>query len=112
MSDPTQQFSARAILFDLDGVLVDSTGSVGRVWRAWAERHDLDPEQVIRGAHGRRSIETIRAWAPHLDAEKENLIVEQAEIDDTLDLRVIPGAGQLLATLPSERWTVVTSGTR
>lgn len=112
MPEQVQQFSARAILFDLDGVLVDSTGSVGRVWRDWAVRYRLDPEEVIRSAHGRRSIETIRAWAPWLDAEAENRIVEQAEIEDTRDLAVIPGAGKLLATLPPHRWTVVTSGTR
>src|ERR1700761_3754861 len=98
--DTTLQFSARAILFDLDGVLVDSTASVGRVWRVWAEHHGLEPERVIRAAHGRRSIETIRACAPHLDAEAENTLVEQAEIDDTRDLAVIPGAGHLLSTLP------------
>jgi mannitol-1-/sugar-/sorbitol-6-phosphatase len=112
MESATQQFAARAILFDLDGVLVDSTGSVGRVWRDWALRHNLDPEAVIRSAHGRRSIETIRAWAPQLEAEKENMIVEQAEIDDTRDLVVIPGAPQLLSVLPPERLAVVTSGTR
>jgi mannitol-1-/sugar-/sorbitol-6-phosphatase len=112
MSITTQQFSTRAVLFDLDGVLVDSTGSVGRVWRDWALRHGFDPEAVIKSAHGRRSIETVRAWAPHLDAEKENATVEQAEIEDTRDLTVIPGAAHLLATLPPERWAVVTSGTR
>lgn len=112
MPGQLQQFSARAILFDLDGVLVDSTGSVGRVWRDWALRYGFDPEEVIRSAHGRRSIETIRAWAPWLDAEAENAIVEQAEIEDTRDLAVIPGAGKLLSLLPSDRWTVVTSGTR
>ena len=107
-----QQFQARAILFDLDGVLVDSTASVGRVWRVWAERHGLDPETVIRSAHGRRSIETVRACAPWLDAEAENVIVEQMEIDDTRDLAVIAGANELLGRLPDERWAVVTSGTR
>lgn len=112
MSDDTHRFSARAILFDLDGVLVDSTGSVGRVWRAWAERHGLVAEDVIRAAHGRRSIETIRACAPWLNAEAENAVVEQAEIEDTRDLAVIAGAGRLLAMLPPERWAVVTSGTR
>jgi len=112
MPDNLQKLLARAILFDLDGVLVDSTGSVGRVWKLWAERHGLDPTAVIKSAHGRRSIETIRANAPWLNAEDENVIVEQAEIDDTLDLAIIPGASQLLSKLPAERWTVVTSGTR
>jgi sugar-phosphatase len=67
---------------------------------------------VIRSAHGRRSIETIRANAPWLDAEAENVIVEQMEIDDTRDLAVMLGANALLGQLPAERWAVVTSGTR
>ncbi|HZD09549.1 MAG TPA: HAD family hydrolase, partial [Candidatus Limnocylindrales bacterium] len=74
-------FFAKAILFDMDGVLMDSTPSVERVWRAWAAQHGLDPERVASLAHGRRSIETIRALAPELDAEKENVLVEQMEID-------------------------------
>jgi mannitol-1-/sugar-/sorbitol-6-phosphatase len=112
MPEAHSHFTARAILFDLDGVLVDSTASVGRVWRVWAERHGIDAENVIRTAHGRRSIETIRACAPWLNAQSENDIVEQMEIDDTLDLAVIPGARELLASLPPDRWAVVTSGTR
>src|SRR5258708_9678851 len=64
--------TVKAILFDMDGVLVDSTAAVARVWHAWATEHGLDPERVIAHAHGRRSIETVRTLAPHLDAEREN----------------------------------------
>lgn len=101
-----------AILFDLDGVLIDSTPCVARVWREWALEHGLNPEHVIHTAHGRRSIETIQLLAPHLDAEAENNIVEQREIEDTEGLTVFPGAADLLASLPPDRWTIVTSGTR
>ena len=117
-------FSAKAILFDMDGVLMDSTPSVERVWRAWAAKYGLDPARVASLAHGRRSIETIRAVAPHLDAEKENIVVEQMEIDDKdgvtalqMDIKVegvtaLPGAAELFVRLPPDRFAIVTSATR
>lgn len=104
-------FSAKAILFDMDGVLMDSTPSVERVWRIWAAKHGLDPERVASQAHGRRSIETIRAVAPQLDAEKENIVVEQMEIDDKEGVTALPGAAELLAHLPVDRFAIVTSAT-
>lgn len=100
------------ILFDLDGVLIDSTPCVSRVWKQWATEHHLDPEEVVHIAHGRRSIETIAKVAPHLDAEKENIEVERRELADTDGLLVIDGAAELLRSLPPGRWTIVTSGTR
>jgi sugar-phosphatase len=105
-------FSAKAILFDMDGVLMDSTPSVERVWRTWAVKHGLDPEHIADQAHGRRSIETIRAVAPELDAEKENLKVEQMEIDDKEGVTALPGAAELLAHLPADKFAIVTSATR
>ncbi len=102
----------RAILFDLDGVLIDSTPCVTRVWRAWAGEHGLNPDYVVHVAHGRRSIETIQKVAPHLDAERENREVERRELDDTDGIVVFPGAADLLQSLPPNSWTIVTSGTR
>jgi len=105
-------FSAKAILFDMDGVLMDSTPSVERVWRTWATKYKLDPEHVASQAHGRRSIETIRAVAPEMDAERENVIVEQMEIEDKEGVTALPGAAELLAHLPPDRLAIVTSATR
>lgn len=96
----------------MDGVLMDSTPSVERVWRTWAAKHGLDPDRIAPLAHGRRSIETIRAVAPELDAEKENVIVEQMEIDDKEGVTALPGAAELLAHLPPDRFAIVTSATR
>lgn len=101
-----------AVLFDLDGVLVDSTPVVERVWRGWAAEHGLDPDYVIEWAHGRRSVETIRRVAPWMDAPQENTKVERREIEDLEGVRAIEGAAELLAAIPQGHWTVVTSATR
>jgi mannitol-1-/sugar-/sorbitol-6-phosphatase len=104
--------SCHAILFDLDGVLVDSTPAVARVWTRWALAHGLAPELVVAQAHGRRSIETIRAVAPHMNAELENVKVEQLEIEDREGVRALPGAAEIVQAVPSARMAIVTSATR
>jgi sugar-phosphatase len=104
--------SCQAILFDLDGVLVDSTAAVERVWRVWANKHALDADCIVKNAHGRRSIETIQLLAPTLDAERENEIVERMEIADKDGVVAVTGARELLLSLPKERFTIVPSATR
>jgi sugar-phosphatase len=106
------QISFSALLFDLDGVLIDSTPAVERVWRKWALDHGFDAEEVIHRAHGRPSITTIRDYLPDADHEAENRIVERAEIEDLGGVIPLPGALELLTSLPRERWTIVTSCTR
>src|SRR5438067_11097059 len=88
-----------AVLFDLDGVLVDSTPAVERVWRGWADEHGLDPDFVMQWEHGRRSIETILRVAPSLDAPNENLKVESREIEDLEGFRAMDGAAELLGAM-------------
>ncbi|PYV95208.1 MAG: phosphatase [Acidobacteria bacterium] len=105
-------FNCSAILFDLDGVLVDSTRSVDRQWRKWAQENNLEPDAVVRAAHGRRTIETVRQVAPHLNAEAEMRKIERLEVEDTDGVVVMPGAADLLRSIPDGRWCVVTSGTR
>ena len=106
------RFECGAILFDMDGVLVDSTAAVAGTWGRWARAHSLDPQIVIDGAHGRRTIETVRAFAPHLDAQTEANRIESAESMELDTVTVIPGALALLRSLPEGQWGVVTSATR
>ena len=105
-------FNCAAILFDLDGVLVDSTGSVTRQWKRWAQEHNINPQKVVEIAHGVRSIEIVRQLAPHLDAEAEVARLEKREADDQDGVAVMPGAAELVQAIPDGRWCVVTSGTR
>jgi sugar-phosphatase len=105
-------FNCAAILFDLDGVLVDSTGSVSRQWKRWAQEHNIDPQKVVEIAHGVRSIEIVRQLAPHLDAEAEVARLEKREADDQEGVAVMPGAAGLIQAIPDGHWCVVTSGTR
>lgn len=100
------------VLFDLDGVLVDSTPAVARVWAGWAREHGFDPEEVVRKAHGRPSITTIRELLPHADHASEDREVERREIADTEGVIPLPGAMELLRALPLECWAIVTSCTR
>jgi sugar-phosphatase len=103
---------ARALLFDLDGVLADSTRSVTRAWSAWARRVGLDPEELLPKVHGRRAIETIRAARPELDAESELAILVADEVTDNDDTEEIPGARAFVSALPPDAWAIVTSGLR
>ncbi|MBD2105978.1 HAD-IA family hydrolase [Nodosilinea sp. FACHB-13] len=105
-------FLCQAIIFDVDGVLINSDPVAERHWRIWADRHGVDFEAILRIHHGRPTIETIRQVAPHVDAAKEAHIKETAEADDTNGLILYPGAKELLAGLPRDRWGVATSGTR
>ena len=105
-------FSCSAILFDLDGVLVDSTRAVDREWRAWARQKGVDGDAIMAIAHGVRTIEVIRRVAPQLDAEKEAKKIESHEAHDKEGVVVMPGAIELVHSIPKQCWGVVTSGSR
>jgi len=106
------QIHCAALLFDMDGVLINSTPAVARVWHRWAIEHGFDPEFVVARAHGRPSLTTVREFLPNANHEAENREVERREIADLEGVVPLPGALDLLASLPEDRWTIVTSCTR
>jgi len=106
------EVSCSGLLFDLDGVLVDSTPAVARVWTKWALGLGFDPEEIVRRAHGRPSIATIRDLLPNADFVAENEVVLRGEIEDTDGVVPLPGARELLESLPADRWAIVTSCSR
>ncbi|MFB2887494.1 HAD-IA family hydrolase [Aeromonas veronii] len=104
----TITLSVSALLLDMDGTLVCSTGDVEKVWRLWCQHHQLAPEPVLAMCHGMRSREVIRALAPQLDVEREAARLDDLEMEHTGG-DAIAGAGELLRHLPPELWAIVTS---
>jgi sugar-phosphatase len=103
---------AKGILFDMDGVLVSSIGSVVRCWRRWAEIYDVPNAEIYEVPHGMRAIEIIKTLRPDIDPVEGMRVIEDMEIEDMADLTVLPGVKALLESLPQERWAIVTSATR
>ncbi|MGW3132020.1 HAD-IA family hydrolase [Streptomyces sp. NPDC001123] len=105
--------TAQALLFDMDGTLVDSTAAVERTWRRFAGRHGLDPAVILAGAHGQRTAETVAEHAPPgTDVAAETAWLVAQDVADTRGTVALPGAAELLAALPRHRWALVTSAGR
>lgn len=99
-----------AFLFDMDGTILSSLASAERVWGDWARRHGLDVEAFMPTMHGSRGIDTIaRLNLPGVDPVQESAMITEAEIVDVADVTALPGAAAFLASLPPDRWAIVTS---
>ena len=106
---------AQGLLFDMDGVLISSIASVNRCWRRWAAHYGVPDAEHFEIAHGTRAVDIIRMLKPEFSQDEVMAglrLIEDMEIDDVADLKVLPGVRALLASLPPERWTIVTSATR
>jgi sugar-phosphatase len=103
--------SVRGILFDMDGVLISSTDADERCWLRWARHHNMEGTFSLQSTHGRRGIDTLRALRPDLDAAVELRRLEDYDAEDHSGLIILPGVEKLLASLPADRWTIVTSAT-
>ena len=110
--DISAPIRTRGLLFDMDGVLVSSIGSVTRSWRKWARIYGLADPDAFQVPHGQRAIDIVRMLRPEIDPQEGLRVIEEIELADTADLRVLPGVRDLLRTLPPERWSIVTSATR
>jgi len=102
----------RAVLFDVDGVLLDTGAFFEQIWRDWAARRSLDPELVAVRAHGRRTQDTLREVAPHLDPVQERRLLDEAVAGRLREIRPAHGAAELLSALAPTPWAVVSSGSR
>ena len=101
-----------AMLFDLDGVLVDSSAAITRQWQLWAARHAVDMAAIERIWHGRRAIDIMRAVAPHVDLVAKARYLQEGETNDTEGVIAHAGALALLQALPTQCWAIATSGPR
>ena len=108
----TETVEVRGVLFDMDGVLVSSIGSVTRCWRRWAAHYGVPHADEVQIPHGVRAVDIMEQLKPGVDKVEALRLIEDMEIEDTADLKVLPGVRALLASLPVERWAIVTSATR
>jgi mannitol-1-/sugar-/sorbitol-6-phosphatase len=108
---PSHTITVRGILFDMDGVLISSTGADERCWLQWAKHHHMEGAFSLQSTHGRRGIDTLRALRPDLDTAVEIRRLEDYDAEDHSGLIILPGVEKLLASLPADRWTIVTSAT-
>ena len=107
------EITARALLFDMDGTLIDASAVITRLWRRWAARHGLDAQAILRASHGQRVIETVAAFAPSgTDIAGEAAALAAAAARETVGFTPVPGAAALLHALPRSGWAVVTSAER
>lgn len=106
------RFRVDAVLFDIDGTLVDSTAAVIRTWTTWAAKHGIDADEVLRICHGRRTEDTLGMFLPAEELATAAAEIEQWDLADMDDVRALPGTQGLLRRLPADRWAAVTSGSR
>jgi sugar-phosphatase len=104
--------TAKGILFDMDGVLVSSIESVVRSWRSWAKLYGVPDAETFEMPHGVRAKDIIKTLLPDVDLQEAVRVIEDIEVEDVADLRVLPGVKTLLEGLPPERWAIVTSSTQ
>jgi sugar-phosphatase len=111
----TLSIETKGLLFDMDGVLISSTGSVVRCWRRWCAMYGVPGAETFEVPHGTRAVDIVRTLKPEFgEVQVADALraIEDLEIEDTADVKVLPGVKALLESLPEQRWAIVTSCTR
>ncbi len=109
---PAVEIEVAGLLFDMDGVLISSIGSVLRSWRLWAKHYGLPNPEKLEIPHGVRAVDIMKQLKPDVDPVEGLKLIEDIEVADTADLKVLAGVKSLLEDLPAHRWAIVTSATR
>jgi sugar-phosphatase len=102
---------AEGLLFDNDGVIVSSIGSVNRCWRKWAQHYGVPVAEDFQIEHGTRAVEVMQKLVPGINVVEGLKLIEDMELEDVADLTVLPGVKALLESLPMDRWAIVSSAT-
>ncbi|GAB3209076.1 HAD-IA family hydrolase [Marinactinospora thermotolerans] len=104
---------AEALLFDMDGTLIDSTPAAVRCWLRWAEEWGVSPRRLAEvHMHGRPAADIVAELVEPGRVAAAVARIDELEIAETDGLVMLPGTAELLESLPRERWAVVTSATR
>ncbi|OBZ81711.1 Sugar phosphatase YfbT [Choanephora cucurbitarum] len=106
-----ETIQTNAVVFDLDGTLVDTTPQVIKFWTELAKENNIDPAQVLATSHGRRTIETLERWMPHLATVEHVMALEEKLASDKEGVVLLPGVMDLLNKIDPDDWTICTAGT-
>jgi sugar-phosphatase len=112
MGNHTITLECQAVIFDLDGTLIDSINAIRRIWQEWGEGHNIDNPHLLDIAISMRTTEAVRFLAPHLNTARETEYLENAEATELDGIESIEGARELLLALPHQAWGIATSITR
>ncbi len=101
-------FECDAIIFDMDGTLIDTNECIEYVWKKWGEKYNVEIKEVL---HGITALESVKILAPHLATKEMAQELEDMVLQEADKIKLIPGSKELILKLPKDSWTIATSAT-